>query len=138
MSQENVEVVRSALASSRRPDRREGDPEAILEFLDPRIVWEVRSDLPDAASYSGYVGMKRLFATFRDALEDTWYEPLEFIDAGEQIIVPLRWGGRGRGSGVEVTESEETWVFTLRSGRIVFVREFSDRSAALEAAGLKE
>ena len=138
MSQENVEIVRSAFASSRRPDGREGDPEAILEFLDPRIVWEVRSDLPDAASYSGYEGMKRLFATFRDALEDTWYKPLEFIDAGEQIIVPLRWGGRGRGSGVEVTESEETWLFTLRSGRIVYVREFSDRSAALEAAGLSE
>lgn len=58
----------------------------------------MRSDLPDAETYVGYKGMERLFAAFRDALDDTWYEPLEFIDVGDQVVVPLRWGGRGKGS----------------------------------------
>jgi ketosteroid isomerase-like protein len=138
MSNENVEIVRRALESSRRPDRKEDDPEAILEFLDPMIVWEVRSDLPDAEIYTGHAGMKRLFAAFRDALDDTWYEPLDFIDAKDQIIVPLRWGGRGRASGIEITESEEAWVFTLRDRKIVHVREYADQAAALEAAGLRD
>jgi ketosteroid isomerase-like protein len=135
MSRENVEIVRRAFESSRRPDRREGDPEAILEFLDPTIVWEVRSDLPDAEAYTGHDGMKRLFAAFRDALDDTWYEPLDFIEVGEEVIVPLRWGGRGKGSGIQVTEADETWLFTLRDGKVVHVREYASKSAALEAAG---
>ena len=138
MSRENVEIVRRALESSRRPDRLEGDPEAILEFLDPTIVWEVRSDLPDAETYTGHDGMRRLFAAFRDVLDDTWYEPLDFIDAGDEVIVPLRWGGRGRGSGIQVTEAEETWLFTLRDGKVVQVREYADKSAALEAARLSD
>jgi hypothetical protein len=64
VAQQNVEIVRRALVSSRGRDRRERDPEAILEFLDHTIVWEVRSDLPDAAICGGHEGMKRLFATF--------------------------------------------------------------------------
>ena len=138
MSQENVEIVRRAFESSRRPDRKEGEPEAILEFLDPMIVWEVRSDLPDAEIYTGHAGMKRLFAAFRDALDDTWYEPLDFIDAENHVVVPLRWGGRGRSSGVEITESEEAWVFTLRDRKIVLVREYADRATALEVAGRRD
>jgi ketosteroid isomerase-like protein len=139
MSEENVEIVRRAFEASRRPDQREGDdPEAIFEFLDPTIVWEVRPDFPDAETYTGYEGMRRLFATFREALDETWYRPLEFIDGGDQIVVPLRWGGRGRGSGIEIAESEEFWVFTLRNGLIVHVREYADRNPALEAAGLSE
>jgi ketosteroid isomerase-like protein len=139
MSEENVEIVRRAFEASRRPDQREGDdPEATFEFLDPTIVWEVRPDFPDAETYTGYEGMRRLFATFREALDETWYRPLEFIDGGDQIVVPLRWGGRGRGSGIEIAESEEFWVFTLRNGLIVHVREYADRNPALEAAGLSE
>ena len=138
MSQANVEIVRAAFEASRRPDGLEADPESILPFLDPAIVWEVRSDLPDAETYTGYDGMRQLFATFRDALDDTWYEPLDFIDAGDRVIVPLRWGGRGRASGVEITEPGETWLFTLRGGKVVHVREYASKSAALQAAGLSE
>jgi ketosteroid isomerase-like protein len=138
MSEENVEVVREAFEASRRPDQGEGDPEAIFEFFDPAIVWEVRSDFPDAETYTGYEGMRLLSAAFREALDQTWYRPLEFIDGGDQIVVSIRWGGRGRGSGIEIAESEEFWVFTLRNGKIVHVREYADRNPALEAAGLRE
>jgi ketosteroid isomerase-like protein len=139
MSQENVEVVQRAFEASRRPDQREGDdPDAILEFLDPAVVWEVRSDLPDADTYTGYEGMRRLFATFREVLDETWYRPVDFIDAGDQVVVPLRWGGRGRASGVEIAEPEETWVFTLRNGKVVHVKEYASKNAALEATGLRE
>ena len=138
MSQENVELVRRAFEASRGSDQREEDPEAILEFLDPGVVWEVRSDLPDAETYTGHEGMRRLFATFREVLDETWYRPMDFIDAGDRVVVPLRWGGRGRASGVEIAEPEETWVFTLRDGKVVHVKEYASKNAALEAAGLQE
>jgi ketosteroid isomerase-like protein len=53
-------------------------------------------------------------------------------------VVPLSWGGRGRASGVEIAEPEETWVFTLRDGKVVHVKEYASKNAALEAAGLTE
>jgi ketosteroid isomerase-like protein len=138
MSEENVEIVRRSFEANRRSGQREDDPEAVFEFLDPAIVWEVRADLPDAETYVGYEGMRRLFMAFREVLDETWYRPIEFIDAGDRVIVPLLWGGRGRASGVEMTEREETWVFTLRDCKIVHVKEFATKNAALEAAGLRE
>jgi ketosteroid isomerase-like protein len=63
---------------------------------------------------------------------------MDFIDAGDRVVVPLRWGGRGRASGVEIAEPEETWVFTLRDGKVVHVKEYAERDKALETAGLRE
>jgi ketosteroid isomerase-like protein len=63
---------------------------------------------------------------------------MDFIDAGDRVVVPLSWGGRGRASGVEIAEPEETWVFTLRDGKVVHVKEYASKNAALEAAGLTE
>jgi ketosteroid isomerase-like protein len=59
----------------------------------------------------------------------------ELIDAGEQVVVPLRWGGRGKASGAAFEEREETWVFTLSKGLITRVREYAAKADALEAAG---
>ena len=51
-------------------------------------------------------------------------------------MVPLRWGGSGRGSGVEF-EEQETWVFTVRDGSICRVKEYTTKRAALDAVGLR-
>jgi len=40
--------------------------------------------------------------------------------------------------GIQIAESEEFWVFTLREGKIIHVKEYADRNSALEAAGLRE
>jgi ketosteroid isomerase-like protein len=130
MSQENVEIVRAAFEAAERDK-----PGAMLDFLDAAIVWEVRSDLPDAETYTGHDGFRRLLAAFDEVLDDSWYRPVEFIEAGEQVVVPLRWGGRGKASGA-ASELSETWVFTVRDGKVTSVKEFANKSAALEAAGL--
>jgi ketosteroid isomerase-like protein len=133
MSQENVEIVRGLFEAF----QRESSPEAIIAALDPAIVWQVRSDLPDTETYTGHEGFRRLFDAFEEVLEESWYQPVEFLEAGDQVVVPLRWGGRGKASGV-ASELEETWVFSLSDGKVTRVKEFVTRSAALEAAGLSE
>jgi ketosteroid isomerase-like protein len=133
MSEENVEIVRGLFEAF----QRESGPEAIIAALDPAIVWQVRSDLPDAQTYTGHEGFRSLLGTFEEVLDESWYRPVEFLEAGDQVIVPLRWGGRGKASGV-ASELEETWVFTLSDGKVTHVEEFTTRSAALEAAGLRE
>jgi len=51
--------------------------------------------------------------------------------------VTVRWRARGHGSGVEI-DALFYEIYTLRDGRIVRMDEFTDRSEALEAAGLSE
>jgi ketosteroid isomerase-like protein len=114
----------------------EMDWAALHELVDPDVVWEVRSDFPDAEVYKGYDGLRRLSAAFDDAVEQTWYRPLEFIETEDQVVVPLRWGGRGKGSQTPFAEREETWVVTLRDTRISRVTEYATKPEALEAVGL--
>jgi ketosteroid isomerase-like protein len=135
MSQENVERLGRLFELF---SEAEWNWEAISELVDPDIVWEVRSDFPDAAVYTGYQGLRRLNDAFDDVVEETWYLPLEYIETGSHVVVALRWGGRGKGSRTPFAEREETWVLTLRDGRIGRVREYATRAEALEAVGLSE
>jgi uncharacterized protein len=131
MSQQNVEIVRSLFSGF-----QERGLEGTFNFLSPDIEWEARPDLPDTRTYRGHDGVRELFATFEDALDEQWYSPTELIAAADLVVVPLRWGGRGKTSGVTVEEREETWVLTVRDGAITRVREYATKESALQAAGL--
>jgi ketosteroid isomerase-like protein len=131
MSQQNVEIVRSLFSSFEQIG-----PEGTFRFLSPEIEWQVRPDLPDSRTYRGHQGVRELLATFEDVLDEQWYSPRELIPAGDLVVVPLRWGGRGETSGATVEEREETWVLTLRDGAIIRVTEYPTKEAALEALDL--
>jgi ketosteroid isomerase-like protein len=134
MSQENVEIVRDAF----KPWAK-GDWDSSLDLFAPDVAWEVRTDLPDAEIYTGHEGLRSLVARFEEVVDEMWVRPQEFIPvSGNEVVVPLRWGGRGRASGMDFEERRETWVFTVRTDKIARVREFATREEALEAAGLRE
>ncbi len=61
----------------------------------------------------------------------------EYIDAGDQLVVIVRYRGRGRLSGIEVNDLQFE-VHTLRKGQCMRKVEFPTRSQALEAVGLSE
>lgn len=131
MSEQNVEIVRKGF-------ERWGS-DSWLELLDPEIEWEARPDLPDASTYRGLEGVQQLIRQFMEVMDDIWFGPEEFIEAGEdQVVVPLRWGGKGKGSGAEFEERRETWLFRVRNGKVTQVREFATREEAFKAAGLSE
>ena len=124
MSQENLQIVRRFVV---------GDLEAALVYADPDIVW---NPVEEAAA-EGLDAVRASLARWKSAWEE--YETVheEFLDSGDRVLVTLRMHGRGRGSGVEV-EARLYDVYTLRDGLIVRMDEFTDRSDALEAAGLQE
>jgi ketosteroid isomerase-like protein len=126
---QQVELVRRVFDAF-----REEGPDAVFAVLAPDIEWTVRPDLPDAKTYRGREGVRQLLATFEDVLDDQWYTALEFIEAGQQVIVPLRWGARGKASGVPFEEREETWVFALREGKVDRVTEYATKKAALKSS----
>jgi ketosteroid isomerase-like protein len=132
MSQENVELVRAWFASMG------GGIEARLRFLHPQVEWHVRGDFPDTGVYRGHDGFRELAARFNEILVQQQYEPLDIIDAGGHVVVPLRWTAQGRLSGASFIERFETWVFTVEDDSIRTVVEFATKEAALEAVGLRE
>ncbi len=133
MSQENVEVVRRAWRAY-----NDGGIEAAAEYFAHDCVCEDVPGLPDRATYRGREGARERDRHFRETWGDLGWEPLEFIDAGAEVVVAvivMRAQGRDSGAPVEV---QVAFVDEVRDGRIVRDRAFMSRSQALEAAGLSE
>jgi hypothetical protein len=63
--------------------------------------------------------------------------PLEYVGAGERIVVPTRVTGRGSGSGV-VVDAEGVTLWELERGKVVRLTLYETREEALQAAGLQE
>jgi ketosteroid isomerase-like protein len=145
MSQENVEIVRTIVTAYAGQDLvafvRDTDP-AQLQALtaavydpDVEVVWVDTS--PDSGPYHGHEGALQALMDWLESFEEFHYEPTEFIDAGDDVVVPNHSRGIGKGSGAAV-EMTTAWVCTVKGGKIARLREYSSKAKALEAAGLAE
>ncbi len=85
----------------------------------------------------GHDGIARFIRNQMEAFDELHVEPLEFIDAGERVVVPIRFGGKARYTGMDVTFAV-VHIATLRGGKVARLDMFRDRAEALEAAGLSE
>ena len=130
MAEANVEIVRrifDAWASN--------DPDTGFAQMDERIEWHPAEDEPETATLHGKVELQGMFLKWLTAFDDFQTEPIEFIDAGEAVVVQLHITGKLPGSGAEVA-NDETMVFWLRDGKVAEVREFRTKPEALAAAGV--
>ena len=103
MSEENVEIVRRAVEAF----EREG-LDGSLRHYDPEIEWSTTEGASiEAATYRGHEGVRRYFGHLDDEFDDLRFEVQELIEAGDQVILTVRAGGRGKTSGapVELTMS---------------------------------
>jgi ketosteroid isomerase-like protein len=130
MASRNVDVVRGMLEAYSR-----GGSEAVLEFIHPDFHGEVPPEVsaePD--SYDGHEGVRRYFALFSEVIDDLEFEPYEFIEAGDRVLVVSRLSGRGKGSGIPV-EMEAYTVGEVRGDKLAAMWAYGSRDAALEALG---
>jgi ketosteroid isomerase-like protein len=133
MSQENVDVVREAWRAY-----EVGDFGRALDCFAEEWVGEDYPNLPDQRTYKGRAGVRERERRFRKTWKDMAFVPVEFIDAGEDLVLAVvEVRGHGRGSDVPV-ETRAAFVYELRDGRIVRDRLFRTKTQALEAAGLRE
>jgi ketosteroid isomerase-like protein len=145
MSEESVKTVRDFLTAFAGQDLvafiRNTEPAQLQDMLeaiyDPEIevIWVDTS--PDSAPYHGHDGALRAMTDWLDSFEEFYFEPEEFIDAGDDVVVPNAQKGRGKGSGAAV-EMTTAWVCTVRNAKIRRLREYSTKARALEATGLSE
>ena len=88
--------------------------------------------------YTGYDGLRRLSDAFDDVVEQTWYRPLEYIQTVNHVVVPLRWGGRGKGSHTPLRSARRRGCsHSATAGSVAFGRT-PTKQDALEAVGLRE
>jgi ketosteroid isomerase-like protein len=107
------------------------DPD--IEYLPAREV--VPPDM-DAVVY-GHYGIQGVWRDMIDSFEDFRAEPEELYDLGDTLLVTAQYVGHGSGSGVPI-KIPLFQLFRLRRGLAIWQQDFSDRSEALEAAGLRE
>jgi uncharacterized protein len=84
-------------------------------------------------------GLENVLEAQRDWLRQ-WERPFsveaeDFIPAGDAVVVLIRWHGKGRGSGVELS-AEGAHVWELRDGEAVRWDVYRDRAKALADAGV--
>jgi uncharacterized protein len=132
MSEENVEIVRSLADAVQR-----GDSAAALSILDVDVEWHDQAAIPGAEVHRGREAVRRHFEQWFDAWEEIEYTPEELFDEDDRVVVVIRRRGRGKGSGVEVSD-QVIHVYTVRGEKIVRFEGFTDKDEALAAAGLSE
>jgi ketosteroid isomerase-like protein len=133
MSQENVEIVRSAFAVVTIP----GDPESMIAASGPEFEMHLIGVSGEPVYYAGASGIREWF----DDVAQTWasfrFEATDLHDLGDRVLVLGDVRARGRASGAEV-ENRWAWTVELRDGRAASLRGFHDQGEALEAEGLSE
>ncbi len=132
MSQENVEIVRAVYERW-----GEGDFRAILDVVDPLVLFVLRPPLPESGTY---LGVERLVEYTRGFLEPWSHITIEAEDITDlegTVIATVRQRGVGSGSGAE-TDLRYFQVWSFRGRRVIRLEGFRERAEALEAAGLRE
>ena len=134
MSRENVEVVRALCAPWERGDY------SSVEWADPEIEYVV-VDGPVPGSWTGLAGLEEGWRSWLGAWEEWRTKAEEFRDLDdERVLVLLYASGRGKTSGLDVGQmrTKVANVFHIRDGRVTKIVVYFDRTAALEAVGLRE
>ena len=105
-----------------------------VDMLDEEI--EVHDhDTPDQGVYQGRAGVERWLRDWGDAWAEWSFEPEEFIDAGDTVIVVIRMRAKGMGSGVEL-DRQDALVYRFRDDKILRTDYYNSKEQALEAAGV--
>jgi ketosteroid isomerase-like protein len=108
-----------------------------LAFCDPDIVLTPSGLLPESSEMRGHDGVLRFLASQTAVFDDFRVEPQAFINAGDKVVVPVRFGARASHTGLQV-HFEVVHVCTARNGRWTRIDMYATESEALKAVGLAD
>jgi ketosteroid isomerase-like protein len=132
VSPESIDVLRGAYDAYNR-----GDLDALVACFaaDAEMETAVLGQVD-----RGHEAIRKSFDDFFEVVESPRTEPLEFIEEGEAIIVPVHVMGRLRHTGItdEMMPTEMVHVFVVRDGNIVWNYICIEREEAIGAARSRE
>jgi len=110
MSQENVDLVRSAYEAYNRRD-----PEAVLACFHPDIDWHVPDSLAWGAHVRGLEAIGRFFAGLEPYMGDRHVVAVdELIDGGDRVVALVRHTGVAPGGAPYDVPSIMVWTAAER------------------------
>ena len=130
MSNANIALVRDLYAAFGR-----GDVAGIIAGLAPDVHWESgsrASDFPTFGPRKGPSEVRTFFGQVADNLDFSEFTPRELCPCGDKVFVPGFYAATMRKSGKSAA-CEWVHVFTLRDGKVVRFREFTDTALLAEA-----
>jgi|SRR5438067_6043440 len=134
MSQENVEIMRRISASFNR-----GDRDGALAHYHPDVEWRDLQHAPDTPeSVHGLSALSLIWNQWEEAFDEFGADIEEYIDAGACVVTVTRWRAKGKESGLAL-DLRTVDVYELANEKVVRVTMgYTDKAAALKAAGLEE
>jgi ketosteroid isomerase-like protein len=138
-----VEIVRALWGPFNGLDATaiDWDAEAIREMIgrpySPEVELRWSTTGPETRVYRGRDGVVQALKEWVEPFSEYRAEPLDYIDVGDRVVVPIRQWGIGRTSRIPV-EIEVTHVYEFRGNQIARVDEYDTLKEALEAVGLRE
>ncbi|MFM0010660.1 nuclear transport factor 2 family protein [Paraburkholderia sediminicola] len=120
-----MKVVEDAYAAFGR-----GDIDALLALIPASVEWRVvgPASLPYATLCRSRAEVQKYFDDLLSAEKITRFEPREFIDAGEHIVVLGFVAATIKATGKSF-ESEWVHIFTVKDGLVTRWMEFFDTAA---------
>jgi len=128
---QNTKVVQDAYAAFGR-----GDIPALLGLMADGIHWRpvigTASHVPFSGERTGKPGVAEFFKRVAETEDFQQFEPREFVAQGDTVVAIGHYRATAKATG-RTFDSDFVMVFTLRDGKVVAFREFTD-SAAVNAA----
>ncbi|QKW36213.1 nuclear transport factor 2 family protein [Actinomadura sp. NAK00032] len=123
----NMEAVRAAYRAF-----TDGDLDRFVGSLDPGFVSRQSEAAPWRGTYRGHEGVREMFGKVAERADAT-YEPAQFIEGREHIVVvgDARLTPRGTGTATTVRELH---VWHVEDGRLLGLEVFLNAPAPLLAA----
>ena len=137
MSQKNVEIVKRGYDALNEAYKTGDYMAAITATCHPDIVLRTSGMFPETGEYRGHEGIREFAVNQADAFEEMWLRPEEYIDAGDRVVVAMRFGGKARHTGIPV-KFFVVHVSTIRDGKLARLDMYQSKEQSLEAAGLRE
>jgi ketosteroid isomerase-like protein len=110
---------------------------AVFDGVHPEFVLKTADRVPGAGTYRGAEAATRFFTDLVEPFEEVTYEPQQFFERGDQIVVFLIVRFKPYGSTAEV-ENLVGALWTIRDGKPARCEMFPQREKALEAAGMSD
>jgi ketosteroid isomerase-like protein len=135
MSQENVEIVRAAIAAWNR-----GDWVGALKDTAPDFILDNSMNLGEwRGVHRGSDQVKLMWQKFTEPWDSVRIEVKEFIEANENVVVTRQAAHFVGRDGIELPGPVRSgWLWTIRDGALGHLATYNDLDEALKAAGLSK
>jgi ketosteroid isomerase-like protein len=131
---DDIELIERAYAAWNR-----GDVDAVVHAMSESVeVHPVLGDVVAADSFHGHDGVRRWYETIQGSLDDFRADLEDVVETGDgRYLVRLRFSGRGRASGAEVS-LEAAHLITMCNGLVTRLTGYPTWDEGVQAARIAQ